>query len=47
MSHPQSIATPLPRSEWCLPAGLRPLAKPSADRREEQGARLVMERLAL
>ena len=47
MSHPRSIATPLPRSAWCLPAGLRPGLRSLLPTGVKNRVRLVMERLAL
>ena len=47
MSHPRSIATPLPRSAWCLPAGLRPGLRSLLPSGVKNRVRLVMERLAL
>ena len=47
MTHPRSIATPLPRSAWCLPAGLRPGLRSLLPTGVKNRVRLVMERLAL
>jgi glycosyltransferase involved in cell wall biosynthesis len=47
MSYPRAISLPLPHSEWCLPAGLRPGLRSLLPTGVKNRVRGVMERLAL
>jgi glycosyltransferase involved in cell wall biosynthesis len=47
IARPRSIAAPLPRSEWCLPAGLRPGLRSLLPVGVKNSLRVIKERLAL